>query len=127
MTTKNPEQQTPFVTRHRRGASRLRLEADARFYGIGGNRPIVLLDLSQSGAKFRFDHPFHDDAGFLRWLKYETFGEVVWQNQFFVGVQFDEWLPPEWLLLTRQKSEHVNQVKRREAIKAAQEYVMGRL
>lgn len=111
---------------HRRGASRLRLLADGRFMGIEGNYPVTLLDLSQTGAKIAFDHPLKEKAGFLSWMSHETFGEIVWQEGLYVGLQFDQPIAYEWLLDTRMHYRHVDEARRLAAMRAARDWVSAR-
>lgn len=110
---------------HRRSAARLRLATDAHFMGLERRQPITLLDLSQTGARFAFVNPCVEKAGFIQWLGFETFGELVWQEGLYVGMAFDEVMDHAWILETRERCQHVDQARREKVLKAAREWVAG--
>jgi len=90
---------------HRRD-SRLRLALPARMVSLQGYASVLLADLSQSGARV---HLHEGDVlkpgaqAMLSWLGFEAFGTVVWCRYGFVGMEFDELLPADILLDTREK------------------------
>ena len=108
---------------HRRGSSRLRLAAPANFTGYEGKQNVTLLDLSQTGAKLAFNEPPESPAGFISWMGFETFGEVVWREGLYAGFEFDETIPIEWLLQTRHRADHIGQEEYANTLKAAREWV----
>lgn len=110
---------------HRRSAARLRLATDAHFMGLERRQPVTLLDLSQTGARFAFWSPCVEKAGFLEWLGFETFGELIWQEGLYVGIAFDEPIDHQWLLDTRERCQSVDQAHRDKVMEAAREWVSG--
>lgn len=86
----------------RRRDSRLRVSMPARLETLDGNFRVALCDLSQSGAHVRSDVqlPARGDA-LLIWLQYEVMGRMVWANREQAGIEFDELIPPEMLIATR--------------------------
>ncbi len=97
--------QTIPTTGQRRD-SRLRLALPARMVTLGGYSSVLLADLSQSGARVQL----HEGEvlkpgaqGMLSWLGYEAFGAVVWCRYGFAGMEFDELLPADILLDTRER------------------------
>lgn len=112
---------------HRRSAARLRLATDANFMGLERRQAITLLDLSQTGARFAFVNPCTEKAGFIQWLGFETFGEIVWQEGLYVGIAFDEPIDHQWLLETRERCQNVDQARRDQVLKAARAWVAGNI
>ncbi len=78
---------------HRREAARLRLAAPAVFLGHDGRQPVTLLDVSQTGAKLVFEQPPASAAGFISWMDFETFGDLIWREGLYIGFAFDRVCP----------------------------------
>ncbi|MEM7780328.1 MAG: PilZ domain-containing protein [Pseudomonadota bacterium] len=120
-----PHHDLGLETVHRRGASRLRLAAPAVFMGHSGRQLVTLLDLSQTGARLAFKQPPDSPAGFINWLEFETFGELVWRERLYAGFAFDEAIPMDWLLTTRHESEYIEEKEHAKIREAARSWVVG--
>lgn len=85
----------------RRRAARLRLAIDARLITTWGEYPVRLDNLSDTGA--HVSRPKSDAFGrcVLKWLDYETWGEMVWARGGYCGIRFDRPLPEDWVRTTR--------------------------
>lgn len=73
----------------RRRDSRLRAELAATLETRMGTLPLVISDLSPSGARLRSPvelQPGRKDV--LRWRSYEMRGKIVWQDGELVGLAF---------------------------------------
>ncbi len=95
----------PSTLGHRRD-SRLRLALPARMVTLGGYSSVLLADLSQSGARVHLGEGEElkpGAQGMLSWLGFEAFGTVVWCRYGHAGLEFDELLPADILLDTREK------------------------
>lgn len=102
---------------------RLYLAAPATFIGYDGQLKATLLDISQTGAKLAFVKPPSGPAGFIRWMDFETFGELVWRKGLFAGFQFDQPIPLSWLVQTRHRADHVDKEEHARVLKAARAWV----
>jgi hypothetical protein len=85
----------------RRKSPRLRLGIPALLETFDGTVEVDLVDLSQTGAKISLDPVQSVRAGVLRWLRFEVFGDIVWQDGGLRGIVFDEALTREAVLTTR--------------------------
>ena len=85
----------------RRGKSRLRLGIPAVLLTTDGRGPISLLDLSETGAKILLASEMPVVCGFLRWMHYEAFCIVVWQDGALAGLQFEYPIDRDWVIDTR--------------------------
>ena len=74
----------------------------ARLVAFDGNQRIQLDDLSASGARVRLLKPQAVSAGTLKWLGFEAFVQVVWQEGLRCGLGFEAAIPQEWLQETRE-------------------------
>src|SRR5690242_1695778 len=112
---------------HRRGCSRLRLGIPAQLENLDGRQNARLIDLSQSGARLLTgpQHPFK--SAVVSWLGFEAFGDVAWQNGSDVGIQFEQLIPLEWVIATRDKAPGVVRTEGLGAHTAAREWVEGTL
>jgi hypothetical protein len=112
---------------HRRGCSRLRLGIPARLENLDGRQNVRLIDLSQSGARLLTgpQHPFK--SAVISWLGFEAFGDVAWQKGSDVGIQFEELIPLEWVIATRDKAPDVVRTEALGAQAAARDWVAGTL
>ena len=108
---------------HRRDAARLRLAAPAVFLGHDGRQPVTLLDVSQTGAKLVFEEPPASVAGFISWMDFETFGDLVWREGLYIGIAFDQPLPLKWIIETRHRSVHIAAEECDSVLQAAREWV----
>ena len=85
----------------RRGKARLRLGIPAVLLTTDGRGPISLLDLSESGARILLASEKGVSCGFLRWMHYEAFCTVVWQDGALAGLQFEYPIDRDWVIDTR--------------------------
>lgn len=106
----------------RRVHLRLQLGMPARLETLDGRQRVRLIDLSQGGAHViaNQDSDFHEAV--LTWLRFETFGSVVWREGRDVGLEFDKLLPLGVLVETRLRAPTV---VREEEEQAAREWVAG--
>ena len=110
----------------RRKKPRLRLGVKAEIITLDGREEVLLQDLSLTGAKFHRNGNRPFDKGLLRWMRYETYGEVVWQRGSWVGIQFDRPISKEVLLATRAATPRLVQEARSETERYARDIVLGR-
>lgn len=86
----------------RRGKARLRLGIPAQLLSLHGRSRVTLLDLSESGARVRYDgEPVKDVV--LEWLGFEAFGKVVRRDGRELGVRFDDPIGHDCVLDTRER------------------------
>lgn len=87
----------------KRLASRLRTRLPARLVTLDGEFRVILLDLSRTGASVRRDG-LAIEAGnaILQWMGHEAFCIVRWNATGQCGLEFDEPIPLEWVLATRE-------------------------
>ena len=116
---------SPADSVRRREGPRLMLAAEGLFIGLEKRQKVTVLDLSQSGARIAFAEPPDDKAGFIRWMEFETFGDVVWQKGLFVGLQFDRPLPDAWLEETAERAAHVQEEEHDALRREAEEWING--
>lgn len=84
----------------RRVAPREPVLLTAALLTVGCSRPVILLDLSETGAQMQVHQPLR--CGQQVWIKappIEVFGTVVWVEGEQCGIAFDESLPEEDLAL----------------------------
>ena len=88
----------------RRGRNRLRARLPAKVVTFDGTRNTVLLDLSQTGARFRASEAMlSGQQALLSWAGFEAFGILVWVEDGLCGIVFDEPLAPSVLIETRDR------------------------
>ena len=88
----------------RRGRNRLRARLSAKIVTLEGTCNTVLLDLSQTGARFRAGKGMvAGQQAVLGWAGYEAFGILVWVENGFCGIAFDEPLEPDVVFATRDR------------------------
>ena len=68
---------------------------------VHGRSRVTLLDLSETGARLRYEGGGISD-GVLEWLGYEAFGAVVRHADNEVGLRFDEPITQDCVLDTRE-------------------------
>lgn len=112
----------------RRSASRLRVRLAVRAVTRKGSWPVVLNDLSQSGARIE-PHPqiALGEEVLLQWARHEAFGVVVRDTARGVGISFYDPIEPAALIATRihDEKDHLpdeQELRRR----AARNFVTGR-
>lgn len=122
----NPLYRQPEM--HRRGHARLRLGIEAELMTLDGRKRVMLMDLSQSGARVRLSEPGKLRQAVLYWIGFEAFGVVVWQDGRDIGLEFEVPIPEATVLATRnwQPKEHVRQ-KRDEQRQFARSWATGRV
>lgn len=109
----------------RRAEPRVKLAIEAVLMGMEGRQRVTLLDLSRSGARVAFEEPPAEKAGFLTWMEFETFGDVVWREGLYVGLKFDRPISQECLELTRERVGDGDAYRHEELLKQAKEWVEG--
>ncbi|GGD98117.1 hypothetical protein GCM10011515_17390 [Tsuneonella deserti] len=87
--------------KRRRQRPRLRVGITSRLETLDGVAHVQLLDLSQTGARLQTQAPGTGRSGILRWLDFEAYGDIVWQDGLFAGLKFDPPLTSETILATR--------------------------
>lgn len=85
-----------------RSYQRLKLQLPAQLLTLDGSEEILLLDLSQVGARLACRFPPTFRKGVLTWMTFETYGETVWQKGRMCGLRFDEELDLSVVVRTRQ-------------------------
>ncbi len=108
----------------RRGKARLRVGIPADLLTVHGRSPVTLLDLSETGARLRYEGDGISD-GVLEWLGYEAFGAVVRHADSEVGLRFDEPIAQDCVLDTRERLPTMQQGED-EVVRFAREWVGGR-
>lgn len=91
----------PCDFRPRRGKARLRLGIPAGLLTVHGRTDVTLLDLSESGARLRYEGERISD-GVLEWLGFEAFGAIVRRDDGELGLRFDEPVTRDCVLDTRE-------------------------
>ena len=111
---------------HRRAKPRLNLGIEAKFIGFGPPLDILLQDISATGAKLYLNQPEKLKQGFLCWDAYEVFGDIVWQEHEWCGMQFERPVSPECLFATRQAAPTLMKAARNATRDHAADFVAGR-
>jgi hypothetical protein len=109
----------------RRAFSRLRLGITAQLETLDGRQRVRLIDLSQGGAHVILSQAGDIRQAVLTWLRFETFGTVVWREGVHIGLKFDKLLPLAVLVETRQRAPSVVREEAMGAQQAAREWVAG--
>ena len=104
----------------RRAHSRLPLGIDAYLDTLDGRQRVRLMDLSQAGAHIVLSRPEVVKEGVLTWLRFDTFGITMWQQEEDIGFKFDRLLPPHVMQETRERAPSV-------VLEMAQAWVSGSL
>jgi hypothetical protein len=91
---------SPSDFQPRRGKARLRLGIPASVLTVHGRSRIMLLDLSETGARLEYEGETIGH-GVLEWLGYEAFATVVRQSGGELGLRFDEPIAQDCVLDTR--------------------------
>ena len=102
MTEESPPEPEVDAELIRRQHARLRLGIPARFETLDERHDVRLVNLSQGGAQIVLPKPDKVKEGVLSWMKYETFGIAVWQEEANVGLEFDRPLSAPCLRATRE-------------------------
>ena len=121
----NDKENTNEEVAFRRAAPRLKLAIDGMFMGLNGRQAITLLDLSRNGAKVAFAEPPREKAGFLSWMEFETFGDVMWREGLYVGLKFDRPISERCLASTRERVGDGDAYRHEQLLKQAREWVQG--
>lgn len=119
----NPAETPNEAIEGRREARRVKIAVDGHLLGYEGRQAITVLDLSQTGAKVAFEEPPREKAGFISWMEFETFGDVVWREGLYVGLQFDRPIPIKWLELTEQRVTDADAYRHEKLLREAKEWV----
>ena len=99
-------QSIPDLTGRRR-AQRLRLAIEARLTTTFGDSRVRLENLSETGAHMTRPKEASTGQCLLRWLGFESFGEIVWLRGGYCGIRFDTPLPESWVMQTREHAPDV--------------------
>lgn len=87
----------------RRSSSRLKTRISARLITLLGQHRVILCSLSEGGASIQGTRlPLQTGNVILQWMGYESFGTIRWSHPGRCGILFDEPIPHEWVLATRQ-------------------------
>jgi len=113
------------TNRGRRGHCRLRTAMPARIETVWLGGPAIMCDIGQAGARFEVPYPVETGACVVKWLDYEVFGEVIWQKDGQCGVLFDELVPAQWLVATRDRTPGIVREMVYESREAARSWVSG--
>lgn len=113
----------------KREHSRLRVRLPSKLVTLDGDFRVVLNDLSAGGA--RLSKPglmLAAGDAVLLWDRFEAFGKLAWCRSGLIGMRFEEPIPTEWVIATRQldSAAHLpddEELKRR----VAREWVMGKV
>lgn len=62
----------------------------------------MLANLSQDGCCLELMHIPSEDVVLVQWSRFEVFGSIVWRELGRLGVRFDETIPYDWVLETRE-------------------------
>ena len=111
----------------RRAHARLEVGIDARVETFDGKLPARLIDLSQHGAHIVLRRHCEISRGVLSWLEFEAFGFVAWSDGDHVGLEFDEVVPLEQLVETRNRAPSVVREESLSAETAARDWAAGTL
>lgn len=112
---------------HRRRNPRLALGIDAEFICLDGRQPVLLQDISATGARIAFLHRQPTANGFLRWINYEVFGDIKWRGRDECGIVFDRPISNACLLQTRSATPNLLLQQRLDADRHARNFVLGRV
>jgi hypothetical protein len=121
------EMPLPESEAHRRAHARLRVGIAARIETLEGQQGVRLVDLSQSGAQVILSEPGEIRRAVLCWLDFEAFGAVVWREGEHLGIEFEELLPMEQLIQTRQLAPSVVRKEVFGDRQAARDWVAGNI
>lgn len=109
----------------RREQPRLRLQIPARITTLSGPEPVLLLDLSQSGARIACRSEPSFKRGLLGWMEFEFYGETVWIKKDMCALRFDPELDLEVVLATRSNAPREWQRHTDNIIEAARRWATG--
>lgn len=87
----------------KRRHARLRVRLPAKLITLDGEFRVVLCDLSTGGA--RVGKPglvLNGGHAILQWGRFEAFCELAWCRSGLIGAQFEEPIPKEWIIATRE-------------------------
>jgi hypothetical protein len=88
-----------------------------------GTWDVQLVDLSQTGARLDIASRPKVRTAVLTWLGAEVMGEVVWRDDHYLGMVFDEEISIEAIVETRKADPSV--ITQRELTEAARIWVTG--
>lgn len=88
----------------RRDTPRLKLQIPAEVVTMSGPEPVLLLDLSQTGARIACRAKPAFKRGILHWMEFEFYGEVVWADKQLCALRFDPELELDVVLTTRAQA-----------------------
>lgn len=109
----------------RRGQPRLKVQIPARITTLSGPEPVLLLDLSQSGARIACQSEPSFKRGLLGWMEFEFYGETVWASKNMCALKFDPELDLDVVLATRANAPQEWQRRTDDVMEAARQWVIG--
>lgn len=114
-------------TTGRRDEQRLRLQIPAKFSSMDGNEPVLLLDLSQSGARIACSDAPRFKRGVLEWMAFEAYSEVVWRRAETCAIRFDPPLAFATVFTTRELAPDEWQRHKESMLEAARTWRAARI
>jgi hypothetical protein len=111
----------------KRAESRLRVRLAARLVALDFNLPVILCDLSKSGARIEAaGSPLRCCEVVLTWHEFEAFGRIMWSHSGETGIGFYDPIPAELLIATRDLGQVDHRRDNRELVRRhALEWVKG--
>lgn len=97
----------------------------ARFTTSHASHKVTLANLTSMGAHVVLEQPQLVSAGRLKWLRFEVFAQVVWQDRHSCGLVFEEPLVEDWLLETKGYAEAIERDRSGKVLKLASAWVYG--
>lgn len=109
----------------RRDTPRLKLQIPAQVMTLSGPEPVLLLDLSQTGARIACRAKPAFKRGVLHWMNFECYGEVVWVKEQICALRFDPEIDLDVVLATRTDAPDEWQRQSDNIIEAARHWASG--
>ncbi|MBC2652550.1 PilZ domain-containing protein [Novosphingobium flavum] len=114
----------------RRREARLRVRLEAQLITLDGTVRMVMADLSRNGARVSGHLPRLrlKQQAIIQWTQFEAFGIVAWIDGNQCGLEFDEPLPHQVLVKTREIHDTAPLQSDRELARgAARAFVQGKV
>lgn len=113
----------------KRGQARLRVRLPAKLITLDGEFRLVLCDLSTGGARVgKTGLMLSGGQAVLLWDRFEAFCTIAWCRSGLVGVRFEDPIPKEWIIATRELDSMARLPDEQELRRLeAREWVMGQV
>ncbi len=112
----------------KRGHARLRVRLPAKLITLSGEFRVVLCDLSTGGARVGKPGLTLGGEAVLQWHQFEAFCIAAWSRSGLIGVCFEDPIPKEWVIATRELDSVAHLPADAELDRhAAREWVMGKV